>query len=80
VRAAKDATGLVATPVAPRRCAWLAGLMPLLALSLLVCFVWVDQREIKWREKASYLLALSGEGNQRLERSFYWYDLLHVSC
>jgi hypothetical protein len=42
VRAARDATGLVATPVAPRRCAWLAGLMLLLALSLLVCFVWVD--------------------------------------
>jgi hypothetical protein len=42
--------------------------------------MWLDQGEIKWREKASYLLALSGEGNQRLERSFYCYDLLYVSA
>jgi hypothetical protein len=25
------------------------------------------------------LLAFSGQGNQRLERSFYWYDLLYAS-
>jgi hypothetical protein len=42
-------------------CTWLAGLTPLLALGLLVCFVWVEQGEMKWIKKASYLLLVEKE-------------------